>query len=434
MKRNQTKLIIGGAVILLIGLIVGLSTSKKDVSKPTNVKHVTDKPINLSVNATSAVVIDAKTGQVLGVKNADKQVSIASQTKMLTAYGVLQGIKSGKIKWTTKVPITSKSDLSDQDSHLFSHIAVKAGDKLSVKELYDVMFANSANDAAFALGEFMTPKGKTTQQALQMWAKSLHLTGSQWYNSAGQVNGDAFENQVKSASKTAANHATAKQLAMIAKADLALDPTLRKLSEKLTVSYHLTPSYVVTDKTDYWQLMTQTMPKLSNPNKLVIEGLKTGSTPESGAAFTGIIKDQNGHEFITVVNGAGDYMDEKTRYQATLDVVNEVLAKKQGHTFTSNQTIQNIKFKALKKTEVPVKLAETKTFWTSKKTQLKLSNLSVNTKLAKLNKNQTIGYISPALDAQYLPYTPKTDKQLIVKSGVKGTQANWFVRLWRNLF
>ena len=115
-------------------------------------------------------------------------------------------------------------------------------------------------------------------------------------------------------------------------------------------------------------------------------------------------------------------------------MVNEVLAKKQGHTFTSNQTIQNIKFKALKKTEVPVKLAETKTFWTSKKTQLKLSNLSVNTKLAKLNKNQTIGYISPALDAQYLPYTSKTDKQLIVKSGVKGTQANWFVRLWRNLF
>ncbi len=81
----------------------------------------TAQPLALQENVTSAIVVDAQTGQILAEKNADKMVQIASQSKMLTAYAVLRGINSGKIKWTDKVPITKKADLSKQDSHLFSH-------------------------------------------------------------------------------------------------------------------------------------------------------------------------------------------------------------------------------------------------------------------------------------------------------------------------
>lgn len=329
-KKHQVKriwFIITALVVVLLAIFFMVPRHEQSTQSTTKVATVDDQPVQLNTSATSALVVDLTTGQILGQKNSSKQVAIASQSKMLTAYGVLKSIKSGKIKWSTMVPITSKADLSKEDSHLFSHIAIKAGDKVSVRELYDVMFANSANDAAFALGEFVTPKGETTQQALESWAKELHLSGSQWYNSAGQVNENAFENEISSAPKTASNKASNQQLAMIARAILELDPSLRQLSKKLTISYHMTPNFVVTDKTDYWQLMTETMPNLSNPNQLTIEGLKTGSSPESGAGFTGLIKDKNGHEFITVVNGIANYMDETKRYQESLRIVDQVLAQ-----------------------------------------------------------------------------------------------------------
>lgn len=233
-KKHQVKriwFIIIALVVVLLAIFFMVPRHEQSTQSTTKVATVDDQPVQLNTSATSALVVDLTTGQILGQKNSSKQVAIASQSKMLTAYGVLKSIKSGKIKWSTMVPITSKADLSKEDSHMFSHIAIKAGDKVSVRELYDVMFANSANDAAFALGEFVTPKGETTQQALESWAKELHLSGSQWYNSAGQVNENAFENEISSAPKTASNKASNQQLAMIARAILELDPSLRQLSK-----------------------------------------------------------------------------------------------------------------------------------------------------------------------------------------------------------
>ena len=43
------------------------------------------------------------------------------------------------------------------------------------------------------------------QGALKQWVAESYLTGSKWYNSAGQVNKDAFSHRVKDASDEAAN-------------------------------------------------------------------------------------------------------------------------------------------------------------------------------------------------------------------------------------
>ncbi|MBZ1513663.1 D-alanyl-D-alanine carboxypeptidase family protein [Leuconostoc mesenteroides] len=437
-KKHQVKriwFIITALVVVLLAIFFMVPRHEQSTQSTTKVATVDDQPVQLNTSATSALVVDLTTGQILGQKNSSKQVAIASQSKMLTAYGVLKSIKSGKIKWSTMFPITSKADLSKEDSHLFSHIAIKAGDKVSVRELYDVMFANSANDAAFALGEFVTPKGETTQQALESWAKELHLSGSQWYNSAGQVNENAFENEISSAPKTASNKASNQQLAMIARAILELDPSLRQLSKKLTISYHMTPNFVVTDKTDYWQLMTETMPNLSNPNQLTIEGLKTGSSPESGAGFTGLIKDKNGHEFITVVNGIANYMDETKRYQESLRIVDQVLAQKQPNYIKENQTVGHLKtltFPNTKQEHIIVKAAQTRHYWTNKGVKLAFTQPTFDSKLANIKKNQTVGYTTAALNAQYLPYAQKTEKRISLKSTSSSKPVNWFVKFWRD--
>lgn len=391
------------------------------------------KPLQIKQDVSSAIVIDASTGQILAEKNADKLGPIASQSKLLTAYAVLKAIDSGKIKWSDKVTISKKADLFKQDSHMFSHLAIKTGDRLTVRELYNTMITLSANDAAFALAEYLTPKKMTTAQALQSWAEELQLTKSKWYNSAGQVNQDAFDNKVASASDDAANLATPKHVATIAREILKLDPNIRELATSTHVSYHLTKNYVVNEPTE----MTKNWPYLINPNHLTIEGLKTGSTPESGAAFTGIIKDNSGHEFITVVNGAASYMDEVQRYQKTLNIVNEVLSAQKATTFKKGSVLpyaRQADLSRMKQYHMPVIVGDTKTIWINKASKLspKMTTRDIKGKLVK--KGQEVAAVKFNLsEAQYLPSSDDFDKSVQLVATQKTRKTNFIVRAWRTI-
>lgn len=393
--------------------------------------NVGAKPVELKQDVSSAIVIDASTGQILGEKNADQLGPIASQSKLLTAYAVLKAIHSGKITWSDYVPISKKADLSKEDGHMFSHLAVKAGDHLTVRELYNTMITLSANDAAFALAEYLTPKKMTTAEALTSWAEELKLTQSKWYNSAGQVNKNAFNNKVTNAPDDAMNLASPKHVAIIAREIVRLDPDIRELATSKSVSYRLTKNYIVNEPIE----MTKNWPYLSNPKHLTIEGLKTGSTPESGAAFTGIIKDTHGHEFITVVNGAASYMDEVQRYQKTLNIVNEVLDDKQATTFAKGTVLSQAKqvdLPLMKQTHMPVAVAKTKTVWADKgeKLTFKIGMSNVTGKLVK--KGQKMATVTFNLrDAKYLPNSHDFDNDVELVATQKTVKANFIIRAWR---
>lgn len=53
----------------------------------------------IDVNASAAIMIEASSGKILYSKNADKRLPIASMTKMMTEYLLLEAIKEGKVKW-----------------------------------------------------------------------------------------------------------------------------------------------------------------------------------------------------------------------------------------------------------------------------------------------------------------------------------------------
>ena len=70
------------ALILLINLFPGLhKASAEDV---------------LNINASAAILVDAETGKVLYAKNPDEVLGIASMTKMMTEYLLLEAIDEGK--------------------------------------------------------------------------------------------------------------------------------------------------------------------------------------------------------------------------------------------------------------------------------------------------------------------------------------------------
>ncbi|WEV54041.1 serine hydrolase [Leuconostocaceae bacterium ESL0723] len=405
--------------------------------KPSQPKR-NGQPVALKTTARHAIVVDAQTGQILGTKDSQTQVGVASQSKMLTSYGVLQAIKAGKIKWTDKVPITSKNDWSDKDKDTFAHLDIHAGQKIAVAELFGAMYTSSANDAAFALLDYVKPRNQSAQQTLEKWAAELHLDGSRWYNAAGQVNKDAFAYEVKDAKPDAENTASAEQLAILARTNLQLDPNIRDYYEKLGFVYHPEPDVNKISQTEYSKLKQEVMPKLHNPKDLIFEGLKTGSTPESGGAFTGLIKDQAGHEFITVVSGAGRYTTQVPRYQDTLDIVNQVLDEQQPLTFQAGQKITSLsKITApnLKGGAVAPVVGKTITFWVPKVSRLTPGQLGWQrprqVSLTHLSAGQTVLSVSPNLSAQYLSHSKVGEHQLDLVAPKQQGEANFFQRVWQ---
>lgn len=415
-SRRKRRLLWPILIVFLIGVVVAIGFVAYKAPEAIKVKTpaTKDQPITLNVKAKSAIVVDLTTGQVLGEKNPDKQAAIASESKLLVAYGVLKAVQDHKINWTDQVTIPASADLSSQDSNAISHLNMKAGDKVSVHDLYWSMFTNSANDAALSLTAFLTPSGSTSQDTLEGWAKDLNLTDSAWYNGAGLKNGDALGSQISSESSSAANHASASQVAQIANQVLAMDPSLKTVTSSATITYTKNKTTKVTDTSGFGQQFANIVKGLNNPNGLQLLGLKTGSTPEAGACFTGYVVDKNGHEFLTVVNDAADYTDNKVRFQTTLDMVDQVLAKEQAHTFNAGDQVSGQKTLAIKgdKAKAAVEIANTKTYWTKTNKKIQVKTIGELKEKPAADSLATLAYGQVNLKGKFLPNSTSHQKDL----------------------
>ena len=80
---------------------------------PAQAASKTKAPLDIQANA--AFMIEASTGKVLYNKNGDKQLGIASMTKMVTEYLLMEAIKEGKIKWDDQLPISKSAYNVSQD-------------------------------------------------------------------------------------------------------------------------------------------------------------------------------------------------------------------------------------------------------------------------------------------------------------------------------
>lgn len=107
------------------------------------------------VDAASAVVMDMESGRVLYSKNADVRRPIASTTKIMTA---IVAIENGNLKDTA---IVSKRAAGTGGSS----IDLKAGEKMTLKELLYGLLLNSGNDASIAIAEHI---GGTVENFVEM--------------------------------------------------------------------------------------------------------------------------------------------------------------------------------------------------------------------------------------------------------------------------
>ncbi len=137
-------------------------------------------PIGGSAAPYAAMVMDARTGEVLHSRNADTKLHPASLTKMMTLYVVFDAVERGEIGLDQKVGISRKAA-----SEPPSKLGLRSGQKVKVRYLIRAAAVRSANDAATALGEAVSGSEARFARRMNDMAKAMGLNKTNFKNAHG---------------------------------------------------------------------------------------------------------------------------------------------------------------------------------------------------------------------------------------------------------
>lgn len=241
------------------------------------------------LRADSGAVIDGGTGTILYGKNADKQLPIASITKLITALVFLD-----------RNPGWEKSyEIKASDRREGSKAFVSVGDRVKIKDLFYLSLVASANTETIALVGASGLEQAAFVAEMNKKAKELGLVRTLLKDPVGLDND---------------NLSTPLEVARLVKAAFSNDDirraTLTKKHEFTTLSGKL----VKVSNTD--SLLGSFLSE--NADGIKIVGGKTGYTEEAGGCFAGKFTDRAGHEIISVVLGSPD---KESRFEETKNLV-----------------------------------------------------------------------------------------------------------------
>ncbi|EJX7677497.1 D-alanyl-D-alanine carboxypeptidase [Listeria monocytogenes] len=264
-----------------------------------------------NVNANAAIAIEESTGKILYSKDADKLMGIASMTKMMDEYLLLEAIDKGQIKWDDKVTISEYAYKVSQDTSL-SNVPLRLGEEYTVQELYEAMAIYSANGAAIAISEKIAGSEKEFVDAMNKKADELNLGEHQFVNATGLNNEDLKGGQQVGGPKDE-NKMTARGMAKLAKHLINDYPDVLKTASTTKKEFRKGTSDQI-DMTNWNWLL----PGLIYGRKGV-DGLKTGTTDYAGMCLTATAV-QDGMRVITVVlhaNGGAPVEHTSARFDET---------------------------------------------------------------------------------------------------------------------
>ena len=291
------------ALILFFGLFAGVDIAKADTA--------------LNVNADGAILVDGQTGKVLYAKNADSPLGIASMTKMMTEYLLLDAVKHGKVKWDQEYTVSDLVYKISQPTGL-SNVPLRLGEKYNVRELYEAMAIYSANGTTIALAEIIGGSETNFVKMMNDKAKKLGLKNSKFVNSTGLNNKDYNGDQPQGTGAEEENVMSTRDVATLAFHLINDYPDVLKTAS--------TPKKVFREGTDdriemqNWNWMLPTLVY----GYQGMDGLKTGTTDFAGYCFTGTAS-RDGKRFITVVQNAKDVSGKDDGYKARFGETKKML-------------------------------------------------------------------------------------------------------------
>lgn len=128
----------------------------------------------------AAMVMDARTGEVLHSRNADTRLHPASLTKMMTLYIAFQAIQRGEITLDTEVKITANAAAEPP-----SKLGLRKGQTIKLRYLLRAAAVKSANDAATAIGEAISGSESAFATRMTRTAAAMGMTNTTFRNAHG---------------------------------------------------------------------------------------------------------------------------------------------------------------------------------------------------------------------------------------------------------
>ncbi len=99
--------------------------------------------------AISGVLMEASSGKIVFSKEPDREVPVASMTKMVAQILILDAIREKKISWDDVVSVSKNA--SDMGG---SQIYLSVGEKISIRDLFKGISMASANDVVVSKRQF----------------------------------------------------------------------------------------------------------------------------------------------------------------------------------------------------------------------------------------------------------------------------------------
>ena len=145
----------------------------------TNV-YAEENNLDLAKNATSAIMIEASTGEIIFKKNINEKRPPASMTKMMSMLLVMEALEQGSI--TMGDEVTASLNASSMGG---SQIFLEPGEKMIVEDLLKGIAIGSGNDATVAMAEKIAGTEDAFVKLMNDKANELGLKNTNFKNSTG---------------------------------------------------------------------------------------------------------------------------------------------------------------------------------------------------------------------------------------------------------
>tara|TARA_B100001250_G_scaffold154670_1_gene132879 strand:+ start:557 stop:1714 length:1158 start_codon:yes stop_codon:yes gene_type:complete len=137
----------------------------------------------IDIKATTAILYDYHSGQILFEKNPHERIYPASMTKIMTALVAFELLKHKEINLDDKFIVSENAWRLSKSG--YSSMFIMVGDEVSVEDLLRGIIVVSGNDACVALAEGIA--GSEEEFAIMMNSKAaeIGMTESSFSNSSG---------------------------------------------------------------------------------------------------------------------------------------------------------------------------------------------------------------------------------------------------------
>lgn len=238
------------------------------------------------VDASSAVLMDKTSGNILFEQDKDNRIDPASLTKLMTVYLGIENLSDDK-------ELSMTAEAFETYDHSFGVLWIEQGESMSASSAEHATMLASANDTAAMIAEAVSSSQDAFITKMNMAAAQFGMENTHFQNIFG-IHNDT-------------NYSTAYDMALLLRKALG-NETFRNIFGRASYTIPATNFAVARNLVNDCALLRDTGYYYEKAT-----GGKIGNTPEGGFSLAATAKDDNGMELIAVVlgeeNAAAAYND-----------------------------------------------------------------------------------------------------------------------------